>query len=94
MHMYARALCRLKAQQLHSMLSSVATTTLGDPLADQFMTYIARYQQARTASDYFDIAERCLTILECPDLSQETRSWYTWLAWLSRWQLEEIGDRQ
>lgn len=94
MHIHTRALCRLKAQQLHSMLSSVATTALGDPLADQFMTYVARYQQARTASDYCDVAERCLTVLECSNLSQETRSWYTWLAWLSRWQLEEIGDRQ
>ncbi len=92
--MYTRALCHLKAQQLHAMLSSLVTTTLGDPLADQFMTYVACYQQARTASDYCDLAERCLAVLESSNLPQKTRSWYTWLAWLSRWQLEEIGDRQ
>lgn len=94
MHIYTRALCRLKAQQLHQMLSSLVITALGDPVTDQFLTYVARYQQAQTANDYCDLAERCMTVLECPNLSLETRSWYTWLAWLSRWQLEEIGDRQ
>lgn len=83
-----------QARQLHHQIMTMTTRPMGNPGYDHFLSRVASYQRARTAQDYAIIVTQCTQALDTLQLAEDMRACYTWLAWIARWQLEAIVDRQ
>ncbi len=92
--MIAQILIDAKAQEIHSLLLSIPIVPTGHPGKDRFFHYVARYQQARTVDEYAALALQCADEMCAPELQENLEVCYTWLGWLSRWQVEQIVRQQ
>ncbi len=61
---------------------------------DHWLQLVVHYQQAHTAADYAAIVADCTAVIDSKHSIPAIYACYSWLAWIARWQLEAIVDRQ